>query len=267
MGKDPEPVSPLPLQYKDFCQWYYRQLDKTEQEKASHQFWTDKLADGIPILRLPVDSRENREDTRGAAYRCSVNKDLKKRLKKLAAENNTTLSMVMFTIYNILLSHVSGQEDIVCSLISAGRDHLSLGRIVGYFTTSIMVITHVDAEEDFNALLHRVHTDVMETVQHQEYPLESVLDELKMNYPDIAVSFNMFDLPEGSAAEETETFEPYHMDKVQGVKFDLALFLTEYKDSIELLWNYKKALFNPHTIESFVRIYFDLLSELSDNEN
>jgi non-ribosomal peptide synthetase component F len=106
----------------------------------------------------------------------------------------------------------------------------------------------------------------METLQHQSYPLEAVLDELKMSFPDIAASFNMLNMPGTSAAADIETFEPHHIRKRQGVKFDLALLVTEHANTIELLWNYRKSLFKPGTIESIARIFLDLLRELSEDE-
>jgi non-ribosomal peptide synthetase component F/acyl carrier protein len=260
------PPSPLQLRYKDFSEWHNRQLNNPQLKEASHRFWLEKLECGFPRLQLPVDFNADRRDSIGAAYRCRVGKEVKERLNRLARANTTTFTMVMFSIYNILLAHISAQEDIVCSLIGAGRDHRSLRHIVGYFTNSIMVKTRVDPEEAFDNLLRQVHDNVMEILQHQSYPLETVLDELKMSFPDIAASFNMLNMPGTSAAADIDTFEPHHIQKRQGVKFDLALFVTEHPNTIELLWNYRKSLFKPGTIESIAHIYLDLLDELSENE-
>jgi fengycin family lipopeptide synthetase D len=260
------------LQYKDFSEWHNRQVGQPRLREASHSFWREKLKNGVPVLQLPLDfsTGANRRDAAGAAYRCRICGEVKKRLKRLAESERTTLSMVIFTIYNILLAHISGQEDAVCRLIGAGRAHPALREVVGYFTSSILVKTHVDPEEDFIDLLTRVHNDVLETLQHQDYPLEPVLDELKMGFPDIPVSYNMLNLQDFPAAAGTDTEEPepppVHLEKAQGVKFDLALLVTEHRDGIELLWNYRKSLFKPETIESIGRIFQDLLSELSEDE-
>ncbi len=266
-GKDLAQPAPA-LQYKDFSEWHNRQVGQPRLRDASHRFWLEKLKSGMPVVQLPVDFTANKRDAAGAAYRYWVTREVKERLKQVTETNHTTLSMVLFSIYNILLAHISGQEDTVCSLIGAGRSHPALREVVGYFTNSIVVKTHVDPEEDFIALLHRVHNDVLETLQHQDYPLEPVLDELKMGFPDIPVSYNMLNLPENPAAGGTEKPEPLpvHMEKAQGVKFDLALFVTEHRDTIELLWNYRKSLFRPETIESISRVFLNLAGELSEDE-
>ncbi|NIM12686.1 MAG: amino acid adenylation domain-containing protein, partial [Candidatus Aminicenantes bacterium] len=270
-GSDFSQLFPAPaLQYKDFSEWHNRRISQPPLRDASHRFWLEKLKGGVPVLQLPVDftAGVNRRDTSGAAFRCYITREVKERLKRMAETERTTLSMVIFTIYNILVAHISGREDTVCSLIGAGRSHPALREVVGYFTNSILVKTHVNPEEDFIDLLHRVHNDVLETLQHQDYPLEPVLDELKMGFPDIPVSYNMLNLQDIPAAADTEEPEPLpvHMEKAQGVKFDLSLFVTERRDTFELLWNYRKSLFKPETIESISRVFLNLSSELSEDE-
>jgi amino acid adenylation domain-containing protein len=259
-------LAPLPLQYKDFSQWHNHQLEDPRLQEASHRFWRERLTEGFPRLELPTDFQGDRMDSTGAAYRCRVEKQVKENLYRLARENATTFAVVMFSIYNILLAHLSGQEDIVCSLIGAGRDHPLLRQVVGYFTNSTMAKTRINPEEDFENLLCRVHDNVMETLQHQSYPLEIVLDELNMSFPDIAASFNMLNMPGTAAGDDIETFAPHHIQKRQGVKFDLALFVTEHANSIELLWNYRTTLFEASTIETMANLYLELLTELSAEE-
>jgi amino acid adenylation domain-containing protein len=265
-------INPLSFQYKDYCHWYEQGKGTPEQEQASHRFWLKNLQDGIPVYRLPVDFEENLSGDSGACYQCRVDERVKDNLRRLAGENRTTLSMVMFTIYNILISHISDREDIVCSLISANRDHASVHQVVGYFINSVLIKIHVDPEADFDKLLAGVHAIVTESLQHQSYPVELVLDELGMSYPDIPVSYNMLNLPGESLLENREsmdageTLAPGHLDRAHGVKFDLGLIINENKEGIQLLWNYKKALFRPQTIESIAGMYLDLLDELSETE-
>ncbi|MCX6581864.1 MAG: condensation domain-containing protein [Candidatus Aminicenantes bacterium] len=253
--------APLTVQYKDFTQYQNTRLANPVFKKNALRFWQGKAAGGFPALQLPVDTDGDRSAGAGAVYLCRAPGDIMNSLKKLADDNHTTLTIVMFSIFNILLAHLSNQEDIVCSLIGAGRDHLSLHHIVGYFTNSIIVKTHVDPEEDFDHLLHRVHADVMEIFQYQDFPLELALDELQMSYPDIVASFNMLNIPGAIAVEENANSR--HLEKPQGAKFDLAVFVSEYKDGVGLQWHYKNALFKPGTIESIAQLYLEFLANLS----
>jgi hypothetical protein len=104
-----------------------------------------------------------------------------------------------------------------------------------------------------------VDAEIMELFQYQGYPMELVLDDLNMPYPEISVSFNMLNMQEDSVKTELEVFESSHVDSLWDTKFALALHATEYKNAIEIRWIYKKALFDPGTIEILSNGYLEIL--------
>lgn len=259
-------LEPVPYQYKDFAVWHNQQLNNQKIKEKSHQFWKEKLESGLPILELPRDLawiKRDIDNKQSAGYRCVVNNDTKDRLRKLASENNTTLFMIMFSGFNLLLSYLSGQREVLSGIASAGRDHISLQNIVGYFTNSLVQKTKVDYGESFRELLKRVDRETQETFQHQSYPLELVLDDLKMRFPEISVLFNMLNMIDSANLEGLNSLDSYHIPKVQDGKFELELYVIEYKNGIEINWNYRSSLFKPETMEYIVNEYQKLLTEIS----
>jgi len=257
-GKKPG-LELLAVQYKDFSQWHNRQLTGKGGEE-SRRFWKKKVAAGVPVLQLPADSEIEKEDREGGGYRCMIQNDIKTGLKKLAETHHTTLFTVMFSIYLLFLSRISGQGDIGCSIIAAGRDHPSLENIIGFFVNSLIFSIHVDEDEPAQQFLQGVHRGVIETFQHQSYPLEPLFEELDMRYPDIPVSFNMLNLGDAQLAESLEPFEPEHMEHTQDIKFDLEPYISEYRDGIEMYWAYKKKMFEPATIQYMINLYIKMLA-------
>ncbi|MCK4258361.1 MAG: amino acid adenylation domain-containing protein [Halanaerobiales bacterium] len=256
-------LPPVVYQYKDFAVWHNKQLNNQKIKEKSHQFWKEKLESGFPLLDLPKDNLRTLEQSKkSSGYRCVVNKEVKDRLRKIASENNTTLFMVMFSGFNALLSYLSGQQEVVSGIASAGRDHISLQNIVGYFTNSLIQKTKVDYNESFRELLSRVDQETQGTFQHQSYPLELVLDDLKMRFPEISVLFNMLNMID-SANEELDSLDSYHIAKLQDGKFELELYVIEYKNGIEINWSYRNLLFKLETMEYIVGEYLKLLNEVS----
>jgi surfactin family lipopeptide synthetase A len=245
------------VQYKDFAVWHNHQLEGPEGEK-SRRFWKEKLAEGIPALQLPVDYEIEKEDRTGAGWSYMIDRDLKEQLKELAKKNNTTLFTVMFSIYGILLSHISGQKEAACSVISAGRDHPSLSHIIGFFVNSIILEIRLDDKKTFGEFLREMNDEVIGAFQHQMYPLELVFEELGVRYPEISASFNMFNV--GSVSEmKMEPYESFHIDNAQDVKFDLEVYVTEYTSGIDMYWAYKKNMFEPSTIDHMIKLYMKQL--------
>ncbi|MCP5054668.1 MAG: hypothetical protein GY940_46315, partial [bacterium] len=135
-------LPPLAVQYKDFAQWHNRQIQGPEG-KISHRFWTQKLANGLPALKLPADWEKGKEPA-GAGYRWCITKNTARQLKKLSADHQITLFTLMFSVYLLFLSRICNRKDIVCSVIAAGRDHPSLHHIMGFFVNSIIIQARVD---------------------------------------------------------------------------------------------------------------------------
>jgi tyrocidine synthetase-3 len=254
---------PLKLQYKDFAAWHNRQLGQPQHKEQSKRFWKNIFKDGVPALQLPVNPQGNPGDLTGAAFQWIIDKDTKNQLKHLAQTNHTTLFTLMFSLYLMLLSRLSNQKEVICSIIAAGRDQVSLQPIVGFFVNSILFKTHVDDEENFIDFLRRVNTEVVETFQHQDYPLELVFKELKMKHPDVPASFNMLNILD--AADHLQIPPHQHMENIQDVKFDIEVYISEYENGILLYWAYKKSLYDPIDIEYTVGQYINLVDFFKDN--
>jgi acyl carrier protein len=264
-GKEPR-LESLQLQYKDFVAWHNRQIRNPELKEKSHHYWRRKLESGFPKLNLPIYYSGDIDEKTGAAYRCVINETVTHRLHQLAQSNNTTLFMVLYSIYNLLLAFLSGQEEIVLSIINAGRQHFSLRNIVGYFINPVLVKTRVNLEDDFDELLSRVNKYILEAFQHQSYPFELVLDEMKIQYPTISAAFNLLNMQDISREMELDSLEPVHIEESRQVKYHLILYMIEYKNGIEIRWEYQKALFKPETIESIAGKYLQVMDEITEDK-
>ncbi|MCK5059263.1 MAG: amino acid adenylation domain-containing protein, partial [Candidatus Aminicenantes bacterium] len=256
----------LELQYKDFCQWSNERIKDPVIKNSSHSYWQAKLAGGIPALELPVRSSGDKEDLQGAAYMVMIDKELSERLIKMAADSNTTLFVVMFSLYIMMLYRFSKQQDIVCSIIGAGREHLSLHNIIGFFVNSMFFRIEVSPGESFSDFLQRMQAAVIETFQYQGYPLELVCRDMKIKHPDIPVSFNMLNILK-KTGRPRDSFEPYHIEEVQDVKFDLEPYVSERPDSIDMYWVYRRNLFKPENIEHIVNEYIKIIDFFTGNSH
>ncbi|HLP61012.1 MAG TPA: amino acid adenylation domain-containing protein [Candidatus Deferrimicrobium sp.] len=261
-----EPVEPDPIEisYKDFAAWHNKQLDRLKQ---SQSFWEKKLSRGVPNLELPADITGIPADKKGASYQCPVTAELVEKLKTVAQQNNTSLFMIMFSLYILLISRFSGQEDISCSIIAAGRDQAALQNIIGFFVNSVIFTATVDENTPFSGLLSRTQADTMEIFQHQDYPLELLFDNLKIKYPRIPVSFNMvnFDFGLAAAGPGVIPSEPIHINNTRGAKFDLELYVKEYQNSIITEWSYRESMFQPAAIEYLGSEYLRLANYFTAN--
>jgi tyrocidine synthetase-3 len=253
---------PLRFQYRDFCRWQNRRLSRTGLKEEAHRFWKERFQPGLPVLKLPQDFRGSRSQRRSAAYRFVVPQPSSGTLKRLAGEYRTSLFTVLFAAFNVMLHHLTGQADIVCGIVSAGRDHVALQHMVGYFINALIFRCRLDRGEGFEQFLVRLNRELQEAFKYQDYPPELVFDDLNMRFPDIQVAFNMLNMQADTAAVELPDRESRHVDNGGEARFDLELYAAEYGSGIQFECLYRQALYRPATIEYIMGAYLKILHHI-----
>ncbi|MCP5048882.1 MAG: hypothetical protein GY940_17055, partial [bacterium] len=113
-------VPPLKLQYKDYSQWHNQQAGR-EYLKDRETYWLEQFESETPVLNLPVDyPRPAVRSFPGGTVHFEINKEETAALESLAREQGATLFMLLLSVYTVLLSKLSGQEDIVVGTPIAG---------------------------------------------------------------------------------------------------------------------------------------------------
>jgi len=235
-------------------------LEKASVKGESRRFWISFLKGELPRLRLPadIDSGAGSKTKNGAGFRFVIPGTIKDALKNICSQHHITLFTLMYSIYNIWLARVSGQGIVVSSAVNAGRHHPSLHDIVGFFVNSVIFRIEIKEDDVFIDFVKEVRETVLEFFRHQNYPLELVLDEVGIKYPEVAASFNMLNI----GTNETVPLEnphSFHNENIQNVKFEIEPYITEYNNGIEINVNYNKNRFKPENIEYIMEKYRKLI--------
>jgi len=258
-------LKPLRIQYKDYVYWHNQLLSDKEKMRAAQEFWENQVKGELSILDLPYDfPKTNLDSKESGGYRIVVPEKIILGLKKIAREQNASLFMVLLAGFNLLLSRISGQNDILLGVPGAARQHEDLENIIGLFVNTLILRNKINPGESFITFLERVQRDTLQVLQHQSYPLELICSEFKIKYPEISVFFNMSIFGD-SNKENLKDDKSYHIEQVQNAKFDIVSYLGEYKNGIEITTHYYKKLFKAMTIEKIMRLYVVILEHISQN--
>ncbi|MCP4218391.1 MAG: amino acid adenylation domain-containing protein, partial [bacterium] len=118
-----EQLPALRLQYKDFSEWR-NQKENRELQAKQEQYWINRFSDELPVLELPTDfPRPLLHGFEGASVSFVLPARETTAINNIARESGATLFMVLLALYNILLSRLSGGEDIIVGTPVAGRRH------------------------------------------------------------------------------------------------------------------------------------------------
>src|SRR6185436_16953546 len=202
----PSPLPELLVQYADFAVWQRSWLagEVLERELA---WWKEKLTGAPALLELPIDRPRPAVQThRGSVRPVLLSRELTSRLQDLAQRTGTTPFMILLAGYQVALSRWSGQRDVSVGSPIAGRNHLEIEGLIGFFINTLVLRAEMPDDPAFADLLAQVRETSLEAHTHQEVPFEKLVEELA---PERSLSHAplfqvMFALQNAPAAEAVE---------------------------------------------------------------
>jgi hypothetical protein len=259
----------LKLRYKDFVQWR-RSAAVTAALKSQQAYWLKAFAGEVPVLNLPTDferPRPKRYDGGSFSFRIDQRQTIL--LKELAVREHTTLFVVLLSIYNVLLSKISRQTDIIVGTPVAGRRRAGLDGIIGMFVNTLVLRNRVDKEPTFTDFLERVKQKTLQAFENQDYEFEELVngvvkarDSSRNPLFDVFFSFTYPDFKQ---------LPPIVLDQEQEIPesrlsmFDLFLTGAEIGEGLYLVMIYCTGLFKQQTIQRFVHHFRHILSTAADH--
>lgn len=270
-----EELSKLRIQFKDFAAWQ-NNLIESEMRNKQGEYWENVFSGEIPVLNLPTDyQRPNIMSFEGDFVDIEINKEIASNIKKLAHEKDATLFMVLLAAYNVFLSKLTGQEDIVVGAPVAGRKHVDLDNIIGMFVNTVVFRNYPNANKTLNDFLEEVKSNSLKVFENQDYPFELILDKLNVKRdmsrnPLFDTMFNMLNIDNAEIVKKSGTgglkFQKYNFES-NTTKFDLTMYITEMEDSLRIRCNYRTSLFRGETIDYLMSEFIALLDEIGKNYN
>jgi amino acid adenylation domain-containing protein len=265
----PSPLAPLPIQYGDFARWQREWLtgDTLESQLA---YWRGKLGGDLAPLDLPTDHpRPALQTFRGGSLPLAIPEAAGRALRALAREQGASLFMTLLAAFQVLLSRLSGQDDIVVGSPIAGRRHLETEPLIGFFLNTLALRTDLGGNPSFRELLDRVRETTLGAYEHQDIPFEALLVDLKperdlSRTPLFQVFFNMLSLPPGKTRVEDLEIDPGPAPEAES-KFDLTLYVVEAMEAVHGTLVYNADLFDAPRMEELLRQYRAVLEWAARN--
>jgi len=260
-----ENLKALRIQYKDFTQWQNRQIG-TDSRIKQEGFWREQFSGDIPVLDLPTDfKRPIVRNYDGDIMEFEVKADDTYNLKTLAIKEDATLFMVLLALINILLSKLSGQQDVVIGTPVEGRSHEDLRHIIGMFVNTQPIRNFPYRELSFIQFLNQVKAHSLAAFENQDYPFEELVEKVMGNINRDASRNPLFDVMFGLQNMEMVTlaipgltlksYPPLTLTS----KFDLSFFAIEEENSLHFALEYGSRLFKAKSIQRFITYFQQLV--------
>lgn len=261
----PSPLPELRLQYTDYGEWQ-RGMLQGEVLQAQLEFWQEQVRDSIHHLDLPTDRPYSAVETfEGANCSMTLSKSCSEAVKALSQTQGVTPFVVLIAAFKILMHRYNGQTDIALSVPVAGRNHVDLEGLIGFFVNVLILRTNLAGNPSFRELLGRLNKAAVGAYANQDLPFEKLIEELhpernvrRTPFFDVLINYNNLPvtplvLP-GLSITRVDLHAPVS-------KFHITVYINETDGQFFMRFLYQTELFTPERIESMLEQFRYLIEQ------
>jgi len=264
------PLPPLPIQYADFA-WWQRNWLQGEILASQVAFWRAHLQGAPALLELPADrARPAVQSYAGATVPLLLSTRLSRRLREFSRTHEATLFMTLLAAWSMLLSRLSGQDDIVVGTPVANRQRAEVESLIGFFVNTLAVRVIIEEGATVAQVLGRVKSTLLSAYAHQDLPFEQVVEALQptrslSHSPVFQCMLSLNNIPADELVLPGLTLSPHPLHHAT-TRFDLSLSLTDDGDAISGAFEYATDLFDASTIERWAGHFTVLLDAMTADD-
>jgi amino acid adenylation domain-containing protein len=253
---------PAARQFADYLAWEENQR-RSGARSTSETYWLEQFRESVQDLQLPVDrSRPALKTYNAARQQLVLPEELCRSLRRLAAERGSTLFATLLAAFSALLHRLTGQEDIVVGIPTAGQMAFHAPDLVGHCVNFLPLRNRISGSASFLEHLAAVKALVLDAYDHQDYTYGSLLEKLKISrdrsrQPLVSVSFNL-DRTSGNLNFGNLNVEVVLLPR-SSVNFDCEININETRTELTVNWLYNSDLFQSDTIQRWSQHYRTLL--------
>ncbi|KAF9555756.1 hypothetical protein EC968_008654, partial [Mortierella alpina] len=268
---EPSPLAPLAIQYPDFAAWQRQWLSR-DRLHAQSEYWRTTLSGAPVLIDLPTDRpRPAQQSFKGGHVPIILDAQLTRALKQLSQKHGVTLFMTILSAWSIVLSRLSGQDDIVIGTPSANRGRQEVEQLIGFFVSTLAMRVDLSGDPSTRELLDRVRRSTLAAYANQDLPFEQVVEIVQpprsmSHTPLFQVMFAWQNNEQAEWDMPGVQVLPYEQD--HGIaKFDLTLALWESGECILGSLEYATSLFDRSTIERHLGYLQEFLQRMVLDED
>ncbi|HEX8706936.1 MAG TPA: amino acid adenylation domain-containing protein, partial [Pyrinomonadaceae bacterium] len=259
---------PAPTPYGEFVEWQKR-LDESPEMARAEAYWLKQFSGPIPVLELPGDRpRPSVLTYRGARRTMTLDAELGRKLKSLSAQSGQTLFMTLLAGYELLLHRLSGQDELVVGIASAGQAPMGRDELVGYCVNLLPLRSLSTGDPTFREFAGNVRRVVSDAFDNQVYPFARLIKKLQLSRdpsrpPLVTAAFNLDH--SGPALKFHDLEVELDANATGSAKFDLFLNIVEQESALLLALDYSTELFDAGTAARWMKYYANLLESIISN--
>ena len=244
-------------------------IDSPEYQTIEN-FWLNQFKDSVPVVDLPTDfNRPKLRTYESNRIDFLLDEDLLQDLKKVGVSAGSSLVTTLLAVFEILVYKLTGQDEVVVGLPTAGQSETGLTQLIGHCVNLLPLRAKLGNEISFVDYLENRKNYLFDAYEHQQLSFGQLLQKLPISrdasrIPLVPLMFNI-----DMGMDDLVAFKGLDYDLISNPRnfeaFEIFLNATGTKDSLLFEWSYNTSLFKEETIkemmDSFTEIMKSVVSE------
>lgn len=248
------------------------ELNKSEAYLEIEKFWLGQYENSVPLVDLPTDApRPALRTFKSERLDFEMDSHLLESLKKTGVQAGCSLVSSLLAGFEIFLHRLTGKEDVIVGLPSAGQSAAGRIQLVGHCVNLLPLRSKLEPSTTFNSYLKQRKSELFDAYENQQLSFGHLLQRLSLardasRVPLVPVVFNI-DLGMTDGVDFSGlTFELISNPR-EYETFEIFLNASGTADGLVFEWSYNSALFKPETIEEMMASFESLLRKLTETPN
>lgn len=258
------------LSYADYAYWQYHYQRQSKGRERQNAFWKDYL-NGARETHIPLNNpRPSIMTFEGNSTTLTLDPQLTAKIRESVKVHRSSLFIYLFTVYNLLLSRLTAQSDILVGTVFANRQPHVFEKTQGFFANTCVLRTQIDPTERFSDKLTASRHNFAQVYAHHSLPFDAVVSQCCDLRPGNRLPLIQSVFVAQNAQQKHELAldgllcQPVAPDS-HSSNFDLVFHLLDQADTLCFHIEYNNNVFNKDGIDLLCQQFTQLINAVTDN--
>lgn len=255
--------------YKDYSNWINKQISNGKYMQKK-QYWQEQLKGYQENIFLGIEKTIKPNSKRTIYYNREISSQLYEQLRDYIVTNNISLNILFMTALYILIAKYSSINDIVIGSPVSGKVLADLEEMIGSFINSLPIRYKVDPSKTILETIEDVKKQVMDALENQEYPIDSIVSDKNKENTEIASLFDIMfvmqtNFKQGEQEKSNQIFLDYQEIPIDS-KMNLIVEGIDFGNTVKFQITYPVELYDDDSIIQLMDSFLQVIESIIQND-
>ncbi len=245
-------------------------FSNSNEYQEVEKYWINMYQKNIPVVNLPTDNpRPPLRTYKSKHLDFALDSKLVASIKKISLDTDTSLITTLLAGFEVFLSYITGQNDIVVGVPAAGQPLADMDCLIGHCVNLLPLRSNPQSNISFIEYLNRRKLELFDAYDNQQLSFGQLLQNLNVardpsRIPLVPVTFSM-----GLGLTDNVAFTNLNFKVINTSKsfetFEIFLNASGTEKNLILEWSFNEVLFEAETIKKMMQSFEQILQKIVED--